>query len=295
MVTLPWNDSKVEPMIQLLENTVIVPCHYYTPIDYNTIMQLIICGDCYASRLTNYQPFQQRVSKYFDIQNFSISNGNTEAQEYLFQYIKFNDGDVFLLGSVIQETYKSKDNFERHLREMVAKVFSKYPNSKIIFWNMAARSDQEHRKYHEMAYEVRKSMENGTNIFCFDFRVDDSGYNDTSHYTIKVRDEMFNLLIEYIETNVEKLLRKRIESKEVSHEMMFEPNKIVQFLLKYPPAKETVTIKCVNDDGVERQYDITIGVNAQGDGRMHLFKYPRLKNISFSDNVELLKCFIEYF
>lgn len=225
----------------------------------------------------------------------NIGNGNTESQEFMLDFIKFEDGDVFLLGGLLQETYRSKDILETHLKDLIKSIFVKYPNSKIIFWNMLARSDQAYRKYHELACEVRKGFVNDRNIFCFEFFQDDTAYEDMSHLKKEKKTEMFESLATYIEERKDKLLEKRIASEVVGKTMEFKPNKKVQFILRYPLAKNTVSIKCTNEDGLESNFNIVVGVNAQGDGRLQLFKHPRLKSIQFSDNIEVIKCVVEYY
>lgn len=258
-------------------------------------MKLVICGDCYANHLLKCASARDKISKHLELMDCNIGNGNTESQEFMIDFINFQDGDVFLLGGLVQETYRSRDTLETHLKDLIDKIFTKYPNSKIIFWNMLARSDQAYRKHHEMVCEVRKSFVNYRNILCFEFFQDDTAYVDASHLTNSKKVDMFESLANYIEENKDKLFEKRIVSKTVERYMEFESNKKVEFILRYPLAKNTVHIKCINEDGLESNFNIVVGVNAQGDGRLQLFKHPRLKSVQFSDNIEVIKCVVKYY
>ncbi len=260
-------------------------------------MRLIICAECNAGRLFKNEYFQKSLSPYFTLENASLSNGNIEAQKSLLDIFKFNDGDVFVFGGIQQETHKTKDSLQKNLNELTNKVFEKYPNSKIVFWNTIARTDHAYHATQNLAIEIKETFVNNKNVFAYTFRVDDSGYKDTSHFTPESMQICINGITDYIISNLPIILsNNRFENVITPYNTMeFKENKTVTFVCKYPPPKETVSIQCTNFENFESKFDIIVGKNAQGDGRLHLFKHPKLKKITFSDNVVPIHCLVEYY
>lgn len=259
-------------------------------------MRLIICAECNASRLYRYNYFQNSLSKYFNILDKSLSNGTIEDQKTLLDVYTFDDQDVFIFGGIQQEPPKiTKESLERNLNELFNKVFNKYPNSKIIFWNTIARTDHPYNATQNLAVDVKESFVNNKNIFSRTFRVEDEKYTDHSHYTKETMDLALKDFTDYIVNIIPTLLNKRFDVITPMNTMEFDENKNVTFILMYPPVKETVTINCINHDGKESNFSLIVGKNVQGDGRLHIFKHPRLKKITFSDNATPVHCLKQNF
>jgi hypothetical protein len=223
----------------------------------------------------------------------SLSNGNIEAQKTLLDMYNCSDGTVFLFGGIQQETHKTKDSLEKNIGELLNKTFAKYPNSKVIFWNTVARSDHPYIKTQNLAIDVKNTFVNNLNVFEYTFRTEDENYNDQSHYKREYMEKMIVELTDFIFNSVEKLIANRFDKVVPKNKMEFNINKSVTFILNYPPVKETVFINCKNFDDHESTFEILVGKHAQGDGRPHIFKHPRLKSITFSNNVLPILCMVE--
>lgn len=250
-------------------------------------------GECHAKHILNDDNLKNDISDSFELVNVLYGSGKIDNFLEILEVFTFKDDDVFFLGGSIQEISSPYNTFMLKVQKLSNIIFTKYKNSKIVFWNMTSRP--EHPTYSRIL-EINKAKEefnNNNNFFVETINLFPEDFEDNTHLNKLGKVNFINQIREIILKHKESLKAPRFEKLETSQVMEFGKNESVIFILDYKKIKPAEINVEYHDDKIS-VFNHHYGVNVVP-YRKNILKLKNLKKITFDDNIIPLECQIQYY
>jgi ornithine carbamoyltransferase len=254
--------------------------------------RLLVAGECYAKNIIDVlKKHSNTTSDFFEVINISYGDGRIDHILDTLDIFEYQDNDIFVIGGCTHEYGSSKDGFQKKLEKLITKIFNKYKNSKIVFWNIAPCIDHPYYQYILDVIKVKESFANNKNIFALSYVGSPTDYRDKTHLINAVVDSFMKEVVLFFETNVEKLCYSQYKFVKPEQIMSFTENEAVVFILEY---KEEIPSEILVEylDGKISTFNHHPSINVIKN-RKNIFKLKQLKCVLFADNIVPLHCLIQ--